>query len=87
MRRARSQLGPNYSILITPEYDDFVSTGEIKNNWFIAALSGLAYTYPKAISDLVVTKNYRNDGLIALNGYVRGVKKTFTIDDYLPFYG
>ena len=36
--------------------------------------------------DAFVTKNLTTPGIIAIQAYVLGLRKTIYIDDYLPFY-
>lgn len=67
-------------------YND-IYQGRLSNCYWITATSGLGGSKSSRVEDIFLTDNYNDEGIFAVNLYIRGKKTTITVDDYLPFYG
>jgi hypothetical protein len=84
-KRARAGLTGNYSIINTAEVTD-IKQGGLGDCYLMSAASATG-EFEKRLSDAFITKTYNTEGIVALNTYVLGIKKTITLDDFLPFSG
>jgi hypothetical protein len=84
-KRARAGLTGNYSIINTVEISD-IRQGSLGDCYLLSAASA-AGEFEKRLSDAFITKTYNTEGIVALDTYVLGIKKTIILDDFLPFSG
>ena len=58
----------------------------MSNCYWITAYSDVGQT-PARVKDIFQTQEYNDEGIFAVNLYIKGKKTTITVDDYIPFYG
>ena len=60
--------------------------GRLSDCYWIAATAATANGDPDRIKEIFVTDDYNNEGIFAVNLYIKGKKETITVDDYVPIY-
>jgi hypothetical protein len=62
-----------------------IKQGSLGDCYFLASAAAVG-EFEKRLSDSFVTKNATKEGIVVIQGFVLGLRRNMTIDDYLPFY-
>lgn len=52
--------------------------------YFLASIAGLQEEYPELLDHVVLTEDFNENGIYAVQLFVMGYRTVYTVDDYFP---
>lgn len=75
------------SSLFSTEVTNFdITQGQLADCFWISPTAENGAKASRIMNNIFLTQTYNNEGIFALNLYIRGRPMTITLDDYVPLY-